>query len=103
MDCNVVWASNYPSRFVRLTSLQKIAARIILGNLSSLSSQTMLHKLNICNIEQIRIKQTSEFLFKYMHKLLPAAFTDFFSLICQSNPYNVRTSSNYRAVSYTHL
>ena len=97
--CNVVWASNYPSRLVRLTSLQKRAARIILGNLNSLSSQAMLQKLNICNIEQIRIKQTSEFMFKYMHNLLPGAFTDFFSLTSQSNPYNVRTSSNYRGIA----
>src|SRR5678816_2635262 len=34
-----------------------------------------------------------------MHNLLPGAFTDFFSLTSQSNPYNVRTSSNYRGIA----
>ena len=45
----------------------------------------MLHKLNILQIEQIRIQQTSEFIFKCMS----LSFVDFFSLTSQSNPYNV--------------
>ena len=59
----------------------------------------MLHKLNILQIEQIRIQQTSEFMFKYMHNLLPGAFVDFFSLTSQSNPYNVRSSANYSGIA----
>ena len=90
--CNIVWASNYSSRLTRLTSLQNRAAKIIMG------LHLLLSKLRILTIDQIRVMQTSELMFKHMHNLLPHAFADFFTLTSDLVPYNFRSSCNYRRI-----
>jgi hypothetical protein len=95
--CNIVWASNYSSRLTRLTLLQNRAAKIIMG-LSRLSpSHLLLSKLRILAIDQIRVMQTSELMFKHMH-LLHHAFADLFTLTSELVPCSFRSSLNYRGI-----
>ena len=82
----------------RLTSLQNRAAKIIMGLSRRSHLHLLLSKLRILAIDQIRIMQTSELMFKHMHNLLPHAFADFFTLTSALVPYNLRSSLNYRRI-----
>lgn len=95
--CNIVWASNYPSRLKPLELLQKRAIRILckadrLASTSDLFKQKYLLKL--CDINTLHI---ALFMYKYHHHLLPANFDDYFVLTSHVYEHYTRSSvkSNY--------
>src|SRR6218665_2603534 len=62
--CNIVWVSNYPTKLLKLHSLQDRAVRMVVGPTCRLSTDQMQKKANILKLDQICTFQTSEFMFK---------------------------------------
>jgi len=93
---NMVWASTYSSRLTRLSKLQRRAMRVIAGPRHCLLTDEIFKLCRVPNIEQIRILQTSEFMFKYFHNKLPRVFNNYFTTISTLNPYPVRSAANVR-------
>src|SRR6218665_3692515 len=48
--------------------------------------------------EQITLFQAGELLYKHASGQLPSVFVNYFTPISQMNPYNLRSSGNYRPV-----
>ena len=63
--CNMVWASNYKSRLVRLIILQKRAIRLIARSCYRCHTKELFSSHHILTIEQIRVLQTGVFMFCY--------------------------------------
>jgi len=96
--CNIIWASNYPSRLKRLTTLQKRAIRIMNNSSYLLPTDPIFKHLRILKLEQITSWQVSEFMYRYATRQLPAIFNNYFTSISEVNPYNIRSLSNYRSI-----
>ena len=94
--CNIIWASNYPSRLKRLVILQNRAIRAITSCHYFLSTDSAFKYLCILKIDQITNQQINEFMFRYTTRQLPSAFDNYFTTISESNPYYTRSASNYR-------
>jgi Reverse transcriptase (RNA-dependent DNA polymerase)/Endonuclease-reverse transcriptase len=99
--CNIVWASTYSTRLQRLVTLQKRAIRIIAGVHSCEHTSPIFSALKLLNIEQIKILQVGEFMYRYDHGLLPPAFSDFFHQGTEIHSHFTRNASSYRPV-YAH-
>ena len=85
--CNVVWASNYDSRLSRLVILQKRAIRVVARVSSREHTGPIFSRFNILNIEQIKIFQVGEVMYRYHHGLLPLAFRGFFKLCTEIHTF----------------
>jgi hypothetical protein len=94
--CNMVWASTYPARFSRLNNLQRRAMRVVAGTRYSVPTETLFKLNRVLNIEQIRVQQTAEFMYKYFNNQLPRVFNNYFATISDLNPYPVRSTANVR-------
>src|SRR6218665_1905744 len=95
--CNLVWASNYRARLKRLIVLQNRAISVIIGCFNvSCSTDSLYKQLRILKIGQITTLQINEFTYKHYNKLLPPIFSNYFTITSQVNPYNLRSSNNYR-------
>jgi len=97
--CNIVWASNYPTKLLKLHSLQNRAVRMVFGPTCRLSTDQMYKQINILKLDQICNFQTSEFVFKNQFNLLPNTFFDYFTTVSSINPYFLCNSNNYRPVA----
>src|SRR6218665_4123643 len=97
--CNIVWASNYPTKLLKLHSLQNRAVRMVFGPTCRFSTDLMYKEANILKLDQIFTFQTSEFMFKSHCSLLPNNFFDYITTVSSINPYLLRNSNNYRAVA----
>src|SRR6218665_916359 len=84
--CNIVWASNYPTKLLKLHSPQNRAVRMVFGPTCRLSTDQMYKVANILKLDQICTFQTSEFLFKNHCSLLPNTFFDYFTTVPSINP-----------------
>jgi len=93
---NMVWASTYSTRLTRLNKLQRRAMRVIAGTRHSMPTDEIFKMYRVLSIEQIRIFQTSEFMFKYFHNQLPRVFNNYFTTTSILNPYPVRSAANVR-------
>src|SRR6218665_508768 len=96
--CNLVWASNYQVRLKRLIVLQNRAIRVIIGCLNVSCSTDSLYKQRILKIGQITTLQMNEFMYKHYINILPPIFSNYFTITSQVNPYNLRSSNNYRPI-----
>ena len=96
--CNMVWASNYVTRLKRLIIIQKRAVRIISGTMSREPTTQTFHRLKIQNLEQIRVTQICEFIFKYRSHTLPHTFDDYFQSTAEIHRYGVRSAANLRSI-----
>src|SRR6218665_188939 len=68
--CNIIWSSNYPTKLLKLNSLQNRAVHIIFGPTCRLSTDQMYKQVNILKLDQNTF-QTSEFMFKNQCNLPP--------------------------------
>ena len=96
--CNFVWASNYSSSLTRLIILQKRAIRLITKSPYKCHTAQLFLLNGILTIDQIRIFQTGEFMFRYRHGLLPQTFANYFNTGSTIHSYSTRTASNYRPI-----
>ena len=87
--CNMVWASNYASRLKRLVLLQKKAVRLISGSFAYESTAQIFHKFKIPKLEQTKIIQICEFMFKYRSHALPLTFDGYFQSTSEIHHYAV--------------
>jgi hypothetical protein len=94
--CNPVWASNYPSRLKRLQVLHRRALRIIHRSHPSIPSSELAASLGILNLDQITELQLCEFMYKHANNLLPLPFSNYFTVVSQTNAYLLRNALNYR-------
>ena len=78
--CNIIWASNYPSRLKRLTILQNRAVRFIIGYPSLCRVDFAYKQLGLLKLKLITLYQISEFMFKYSRNQLPPVFNKYFVL-----------------------
>jgi hypothetical protein len=62
----------------------------------SVPTETIFKLNRVLNIEQIRIQQTAEFMYKYFNNQLPRVFNNYFATISDLNPYPVRSTANVR-------
>ena len=86
------------SRLTRLIILQKRAVRIITKSDYKCHTAQLFLLHGILTLDQIRILQTGEFMFRYKHGLLPNTFTDYFKTGSATHSYSTRTASNYRPI-----
>ena len=70
--------------------------RVIAGTRHSMPTDAIFKLYRVLNIEQIRILQTSEFMFKYFHNPLPRVFSNYFTTTSILNPTSVRSVANFR-------
>lgn len=96
--CNLVWASTYNSRLLRLITLQKRAIRIIAGVPYGSHTKQLFLDLNLLNVPQIRTYQIGEFMFRYDRGLLPPAYNDFFGHVSKVHSHYTRNSTKYRRI-----
>ena len=96
--CNMIWAWNYTSRLKSLIILQKRAVRIITKSYYQCHTAQLFLLHGILTLDQIRVLQTGEFMFRYRHDLLPQTFTDYFNTGSATHSYSTRTASNYRPI-----
>lgn len=98
--CNIIWASNYPSRLKRLTILQNRAVRFIIGYPPLCRVDFAYKQLGLLKLKLITLYQISEFMFKYSRNQLPPVFNKYFVLSTDANPYRLRSSSSssYRPI-----
>src|SRR6218665_1607669 len=77
-DCNVCWASTYPTGLDRLFKLQKKAVYVITKSSFIAHTSPLFQQLKIFNLDQIRQYQTGIFMYRANHNLLPAIFQNYF-------------------------
>lgn len=94
--CNIVWASNYPTRLLSLHILLKRLIRIIflLHPLSSCKSK--FTENNLLNIFQVNLFQIGLFMYKYSNSTLPQSFNDFFLKSSDVHTHFLRSSNFFR-------
>ena len=91
---NIVWASNYSSKLLKLFSLQKHVCRIILYKNKMHHAKPLLKKLNVLSIHDINIYQHLIFMYRYSINNLPKIFLDYFSLVSNER-YNLRSQTSF--------
>lgn len=96
--CNMIWASNYISRLRRLITIQKRAVRVISGSGYSIPSALLFQQFGILQLDQIKITQICEFIFKYNMHLLPTIFDNYFKLTSTFHRYEVRSADTLRGI-----
>jgi hypothetical protein len=81
-----------------LVILQKRAIRVITKSSYKCHTAQLFFLNGILKLDQIRILQTGEFMFRYKHGLLPKTFANYFSTGSTIHSYSTRTASNYRPI-----
>src|SRR6218665_866156 len=85
----------------RLSVHKNRALRVVAGSrcpYSTESVDSVYVRLHILRVEQITLFQAGELLYKHAIGQLPSAFVNYFTSISRMNPYNLRSSGNYRHV-----
>jgi hypothetical protein len=92
----LLWGDSNKMLINKVYRLQKRALRIV-SNSSYLSpSKPLFVKFNTLNIFDMYVKETSVFMFKYKHCLLPASFNKFFTTHSVNHSYNTRNRGDFR-------
>ena len=92
--CNVIWASNYPTRLSRIEIPQKRAVRAIAKIQYRESTQHVFKELKILKVQEINKLQISFFIFKFHNNQLPKNLSDIFSANYQIHSYGTRQSDD---------
>ena len=96
--CNMIWASTYKFRLRKLVILQKRAVRMIAGIRRGEHTSSAYLEYNLLRIDQIRIVQIGEFIYRFEHNLLPPIFKSYFSLGSDVHTHYTRNSTAYRPI-----
>jgi hypothetical protein len=96
--CNMIWASNYNSRFHRIIVLQKRIVRLIAGSPYNSHSEKLFTQLGILKVLQIKQLQMCEFMHRYTYNTLPISHANLFTLASDIHSYNTRNLASYRTV-----
>ena len=96
--CNLVWASTYTTRLQRLITLQKRVIRIVAGTTYGSHTNPLFFNFKVLKLEQLRLFQIGEFMYKYDRGLLPPVYKGFFNLASEVHSHLTRNSVNYRSV-----
>ena len=95
--CNLIWASNYPSRLKVLMMLQRRAVRIVAKQYYEDDTDHLFSRLRILKIESVNKFLIAEFMYKYERKLLPQVFDGYVLHSYQIHSYNTRSQDNFRS------
>ena len=97
--CNIIWASNKPSRINPLLLLQKRSVRIITNSAYTAHSKPLFFKLNQLTIFDINKLLIATFMFRYHTKCLPDIFSNYFCTNSSIHEHFTR-GSNRLHISY---
>ena len=75
--------------------LQKRAMRTISNSPYLCPTKPLFTAFNCFNIFDMYLKETSIFMFKYKHGLLPSSFNNFFTTNCENHKYNTRNKNDF--------
>src|SRR6218665_653199 len=92
----MIWSSNYVTRISHLVTLQKEAIRIITKSSYNSHTSHMFRKHSILKVDQIKIYQTSEFMFRFNRGQLPKAFPNYFEVVSQVHSHYTRRVNDYK-------
>ena len=95
MYCNIVWGNCATTKINSLLLLQKRALRIITNSNYLAHSNPLFHRLKTLKVQDIHSLQTSIFMFKFSHDLLPALFHNTFQRNANIHSYPTRRSNDY--------
>ncbi len=94
--CNIIWASNYPTRLKPLVTLQKRAIRII-SNAPYLAHSAPIFKRNhMLNLLDINKHQIGTFVYASLQNLLPPTIADHLAFNFSTHRHFTRNTSNLR-------
>ena len=96
--CCIVWGANYFGRLEHLLKLQNRMIRIII-DLKKKITPTFFKSLNILNVTEINVLQTSLFMYKLYNRLLPQNFSSFLCLNNDLHQHYTRSHKNFHLVS----
>ena len=85
-NVNIVWASTNPQKLKKLNIQQKNAVRIICNEDRLTHAKPLMEKLNILNVYQLNIIQTTTFMLKIKLNLTPNVFLNKFKQIKHKYP-----------------
>ena len=91
--CNIIWASNYPSRLKPLEILQNRVIRLICNADRLASASSLFKRLHLLKLQDINSLQIALFMYKYHHHLLPASFNDYFVLNSRVHDHYTRSTN----------
>lgn len=94
--CNMIWASNYNSRLLRIQVLQKKIIRIIAGSPYNSHTAQLFAKFGVLKLVLIKQLQINEFMHRYTYNTLPDSLANFYSLTSDIHSYNTRSITLYR-------
>ena len=97
--CNIIWASNKPSRINPLLLLQKRLVRIITNSSYIAHSKPLFFKLNQLTIFDINKLLIATFMFRYHTNCLPDVFSGYFCTNSSIHEHFTRTSKRLH-ISY---
>ena len=97
--CNIIWASNKPSRINPLLLLQKRSVRIITNSAYTAHSKPLFFKLNQLTIFDINKLLIATFMFRCYTKCLPDIFSNYFCTNSSIHEHFTR-GSNRLLISY---
>ena len=106
--CNSVWGNTNDRILKPLVVLQNRAVRLVSGAkrrtiiwnereiLIPAHTDPLYIKLNVLKLRQIYIYSVQQFVFKYVHGLLPTIFNDFFLTNSSVHSHNTRSQNMFR-------
>lgn len=95
--CNISWGYNFSSYLKPIETLQKRAVRVIFRLHWLSSTKQIFNTYKILTLDNINKLQTSLFMFKFHKHMLPAGFSNFFTMGSEIHEHNTRTASHYRS------
>ena len=95
--CISVWGNTYKTHLSRLIKLQKRAIRLLCREKWDAPSQPLFKKLNLLTIQELYLYSVQIFNYKFMHKILPETFWNFFTYNCDIHNYNTRQSHHFHS------
>ena len=100
---NLIWASNYKTKLMRLYILQKRALRICSNSKRSTSSDILFKLCNTLDIFDINKMHSANFMYAVCHGCMPASICEIFRSITSVHHHNTRNQNNFyhNSANYT--
>ena len=92
--CNIIWASNKPTRLQPLLLLQKRAVRSITRSSYSAHSLPLFFKLKYLTIFDLNEVLMAKFMYRHQNHCLPKIFTSYFHTNSSIHDHFTRISNN---------
>ena len=89
--CNIVWARSSNNQLHSLKTIQKRAIRICTLSQPWDHTAPLFNRLQTLTLTDINNLQTGIFMYKYINKLLPQAFTTYFTAVHDVHDYSTRS------------